>query len=340
MTGWRAGVLRRRRLASAVLAAVLVAIGLVVALRVWHNGDPVGASARTAPATSPLSGSPSPSAPSAVPALSCPHRYRHVFVGTPDHGWVPSAPEGIDGSRRLVPNKSPGSVVVCGYEYTQRRLLGRTTLGGDLHAVTSDLSAVTRGRRLWPACGTFYDGTARSQLYLVGFRFGTATVWVSASGPQCNGSTNGSFNTVTNLAAAAAQAYQSGRWSNDPQLTSGCDAAGRVPDEIPRRARSLTVCAKQRGTWHLYRFPGADGAFAEGAHTVAREYNTWPRRGSCGRPRTGLPTVVLRFGYSARSDVVVRLTGRCLKSGDHVVVNAKHAAQLIKNTLFILGRRT
>ena len=185
------------------LAVAVVAVVLVVTLGSGSNpGDPTG-SEGTAVARD--------------KALACPRQYRQTRGDT--NGWVPHGPKGINGDDRLVAADTPTHAVVCAYlagadpnVSKEISLTGRSKLSGSLSGLIKTLSALPRqSSTRTVTCATLLT-TADRRNYLVGLSYGEATLWVSAPGYHCAGSTNGSFSTGTNVAGDAAASYAAKKW--------------------------------------------------------------------------------------------------------------------------------
>lgn len=151
-------------------------------------------------------------------ALACPAAYQQTRNDT--NGWVPHGPRGLNGDDRLVTTATPTHVVVCAYldgadpSVTKTiTLSGRSVLTGSLSGLVTTLSRLPRlNASRNTACASVLT-QADTRAYLFGLRYGSATLWVSAPGYHCAGSTNGSFTTGTNLSADAAASYQAKRWT-------------------------------------------------------------------------------------------------------------------------------
>ena len=151
-------------------------------------------------------------------ALACPRMYSQVRADT--NGWVPHAPQGLNGDDRLVPtDESPTHAVVCAYlsgkdpsETKSIPLTGREKLKGSLAGLVKTLAATPRISTTNNVACSGAVTKADTRNYLFGLSYGQATLWVSAAGYHCEGSTNGSFSTRTNTSAWAAASYQAKRW--------------------------------------------------------------------------------------------------------------------------------
>lgn len=151
-------------------------------------------------------------------ALACPRMYSQVRADT--NGWVPHAPQGLNGDDRLVPtDESPTHAVVCAYlggddpsKTKSIPLTGRSRLQGSLAGLVRTLSAAPRISTSANVACSGAVTAADTHDYLFGISYGQARLWVSAAGYHCEGSTNGSFNTRTNLSDYAAASYKAKRW--------------------------------------------------------------------------------------------------------------------------------
>ncbi|WP_375497306.1 hypothetical protein [uncultured Jatrophihabitans sp.] len=149
-------------------------------------------------------------------ALACPRAYAQTRGDA--NGWVPLRPRGLNGDDALVPDQTPTHAVVCAYlagaepSVTKSvALTGRSVLAGSLTGLVRTLSVAPRISGAKPACAALLT-QADTRNYLFGLSYGKATLWVSAPGYHCAGSTNGSFTTRENLANHAAASYAAQKW--------------------------------------------------------------------------------------------------------------------------------
>ncbi|WP_375486563.1 hypothetical protein [uncultured Jatrophihabitans sp.] len=199
---------RRSSTLAPLLGALAVAVVAIVLVVTLGNGrDP---------------GSPTGSEGTAVArdkALACPRQYRQT--GGDTNGWVPHAPRGVNGDDRLVSDDTPTHAVVCAYldgaepnVSKEVSLTGRSKLSGSLSGLVRTLSALPRISSTSDRAGGCASvlTKADSRDYLFGLSYGSATLWVSAPGYRCAGSTNGSFITGTNVAGYASASYAAKKW--------------------------------------------------------------------------------------------------------------------------------
>ena len=148
--------------------------------------------------------------------LTCPTSYSQT--GGDTNGWVPIQPQGLNGDDALVPDQTPTHAVVCAYLAGAQpavtksvALTGRHLLTGSLAGLVRTLSAAPRIGGAKAACAAVLT-QADSRDYLIGLRYGSSALWVSAPGYHCAGSTNGSFTTSENISGSAAASYAAGKW--------------------------------------------------------------------------------------------------------------------------------
>jgi hypothetical protein len=250
--------------------------------------------------------------------------------GKPYSRWVPAAPSIATGGR-LSPAEPPDSVIVCAYREATPVTPARTVLRGDLGVVTAQLATLAQ-RTTADGCLT-YLALSDSQNYLIGLRFGSDVVWVSAPGDHCLGSTNGRDDSPVNLRADAQQAYRTGYWDSDPAVTAPCDAAatrdGHSEPLIPDTPSRVTIC---RGS------PGGPVRAYEYADTLTR-VNSFASLlkpyaadlapiGCTGSTTNG--GLLLIFSYPTRADVILAATPTCT---NHLAVS-KSSHDLITDVEF------
>ncbi|HZZ95511.1 MAG TPA: hypothetical protein VFE19_00745, partial [Jatrophihabitantaceae bacterium] len=121
-------------------------------------------------------------------------------------------------------------------------LAGMRALGGDLRSVTSALRRVPDGPD--DGCLQYLSPSTDSQYYLIGLSFHGKIDWVAVPGDHCKGSTNGVYNSRTNLRADTAQAYTYGIWDADPTVLRQCHArpSPTAPATLRTDPAGLTVC--------------------------------------------------------------------------------------------------
>ena len=232
---------------------------------------------------------------------------------------VPQKPQGVDGAARLLPDRQPSSLVVCGYPVTDVRattplvapfpLVRRTLATAAQRADVVELLtwAPRSNGKARPCTLMAADETA----YLVGAAYGDATVWVAAKADanSCSTSTNGDF--VSGAALGVDLDAMFGARQPPPGQPAACTARtwGRLGDDrslAPAGDPLVTVCRL-----------AADGSTratslstARSAEVVAalRALPTRPTDGTCqgsGRESDARFTLVLSYaaGPSERIDV-------------------------------------
>jgi hypothetical protein len=319
---------RRTHWLPAVAAAVVVlaVVGTVVAIRGVGDGRHSAAPAPT--------------------ALDCPPNFA-AAPGDFSPLWVPAKARGVDGTRRLVPLQTPSRALVCGYEsqrFSATRagmpLTGTAALGRDLSRLPGALAWLPR---TLPGQSVACLSDARaidSHSYLIGLTYPGGTMWVSAPGNHCDGATNGSFVTSTNLATFAAAALTA---HEVPPLAStptgphtACEVtnSGRLGQEtemVPDHPVSATMCKvtpvhPASSPILAVPDPGTLAAKLNSLHTA-------PSASGCND--TGPNGAVyaryeLLFRYSDGPPVLVILTPGCHPSVDNRSLQADDGGAVIK----------
>jgi hypothetical protein len=240
---------RRRKsrwVAIGAAAACVAAIAVVLSIL----GLPAVQRSQTSPHSA--GASPQLGGPAIPPGLACP---RHVpDSNTATYGWVPADPQTRNPAKALVPHATPQGVVVCSYtghfivtgpkadSLSNATLAGTRALSGDLRSVTAALRRLSKGPD--DGCLQYLSPTTDSQYYLIGLSFRGKTDWVAVPGDHCKGSTNGVYNSHTNLRADTAQAYTYGVWDSDPAVLQQCHASPSSAATAALRTdpTGLTVC--------------------------------------------------------------------------------------------------
>ncbi|MEO7753690.1 MAG: hypothetical protein ABIS35_09780 [Terracoccus sp.] len=168
---------------------------------------------------------------------------------------VPQQPQGVDGNARLLPDRVPPHLVVCGYPVmdltateplTAPFALATRTLATapESSAVVEVLTWAPRGDGMPKTC-TEMAGDETS--YLVGASYGDATVWVAAKADanSCSGATNGDFLSRAPVGTTLDELL--GSRSRPSRLAGPCGdwSAGRLGDDVtlaPAGEPGVTVC--------------------------------------------------------------------------------------------------
>jgi hypothetical protein len=318
--------LRHRSAVPAVVGAV-GAVVVAVAITIVATHTPSRPAAVTRP--HPSVARPSTTAPSTVrttpprvAALSCPRTTR-------GENWVPAAPQGIDGTARLVPNRTPDGATVCAYDgRTKNALSGRRVVDSGL----ADLqTALTWMPKALPGQDEECVGVAGPEpgSYLIGLRYGPATVWVSAS-DDCTGASNGRFTTLSNLSAFAESAFTAGRWSGLDRPPCAPDGRlGQGQAMVPGDPVSLTICSSSGGTVAVHA----------GFQPLVRALNQQPTRisnDSCKGPAREF--YELAFGYAVGPPVMVMVTPGCLPGIDNTSLQARDGTAVEPLIKELLGK--
>lgn len=225
-------------------------LGGVVALTAAGCGSTV------APAPGAPSQTPAPLRPlgqqktAADSALACP-----ASISDREGMTVPQRPQGVDGSARLLPDRAPTSMVVCGYPVLDIRhqpslappfKLARRTVVPDARRaeVTELLTWAPRGDGSGKAC-TSMGGNETA--YLVGVTYADAIVWVAAKSDVngCSNAANGDF--VSRAAVGVSLDAMFGEGDPVRPATGACAVStlGRLGDDqslAPTGDPRVTVC--------------------------------------------------------------------------------------------------
>ena len=245
----RAYAVRRGRVAGvgvAVVALTAVALGLT-ACGTARAPDPGGSSRST------------PSAPVRVltgqaldpeGGLSCP-----ASLASAEGMAVPRPPEGVQGSARLLPDREPRSLVVCGYPVLDIMATTpiappfprstRSLLTGPKRAEVVDLLTWAPRSTGQPRACTMMAGNETA--YLIGATYDDAAVWVAAKDDanSCSQATNGDF--VAGAAVGVDVAAVVGARTPPPGSGGTCASTtrGRLGDDVslvPPGSPTVTVC--------------------------------------------------------------------------------------------------
>lgn len=274
---------------AAAAAAVATLVGITLALG--------GGSNRGAPTAASLA------------APTCPG----TFVASRSQPWVPARPSGVDGTARLVPDRTPTRVLVCAYLHGDNgALTGKRELA-ELAPATDTLAWEPKGPPRTNTC-TLNLAMTDGDNFLIALKYGAATVWVSAPGNHCVGSSNGVFDSPANLRSWANSSYLIGRWANDAQIigpTGGpCaqDTAGRLGQDtamVPGAPRSLAICTESGAP--LAEAPRT----VTGFRALVTALNALPLGRSTALNGCDPVTYVLQFGYATGPPLTVRVTPAC-----------------------------
>jgi hypothetical protein len=184
-------------------------------------------------------------------ALQCPESVESAAVDTPAR--VPQKPQGLDATGRLLPDRDPTSVVVCGYPVVDVvnpisppfRLSRRTVASdGQRAALVEALTWSPRDAGAQRVC-TLIAGNETA--YLVGSVYDEAIVWVSAvaDANACSTSTNGDFRSGPGPAAVLDQMFGPATPPAADVVACNPDSWGRLGDDrslAPAGDPTVTVC--------------------------------------------------------------------------------------------------
>jgi hypothetical protein len=203
-------------------------------------------------------------------ALRCPESVGSVDLSKP--AAVPQKPQGVDGAARLLPDRDPASLVVCGYPVVDImkpisppfRLAKRTVASDAQRAeLVEALTWSPRDTGAQQVC----TAMARNETaYLVGASYGDAIVWVSAlaDANACSTSTNGDFRSGPGPAVLLDVMF--GTRSRPSADVVACNRAswGRLGDDrslAPEGSPTVTVCRDAAdGTVKVTRLDTAQSA--------------------------------------------------------------------------------
>lgn len=183
-------------------------------------------------------------------ALECPASLKDSQGMT-----VPAKPQGIDGIARLLPDRDPVSLVVCGYPVMDVMatkplappfaLETRTVATESQRAkVVAALTWAPRWNKQQRACTAM---AGNETAYLVGAAYGDAIVWVAAKADanSCSTSTNGDFTSGAPLGITLDGWFGARR--PPAELAGACNnwSWGRLGDDrslAPQGDPTVTVC--------------------------------------------------------------------------------------------------
>lgn len=214
--------------AVAVAAGVTVMIGIVVAVVPHapsrHTTAALTAAVLACPATSPTNTSP-----------------RDLYP------LPPRRANALTVSDRLVPATTPVHAVVCAYLHPDAgRLTGSRVVDRGLATLPGMLAWLPPQNAAAQGC-TLDIRPTDGDSYLIGLSYPSGTMWVSAPGNHCLGSSNGRFVTSTHVATETISAYRTGRWTPPaPTVMNGCPMSpGRLGQEhalVPATPVSVVIC--------------------------------------------------------------------------------------------------
>ena len=236
--------------------------------------------------------------------LRCPESIDSAAVDKPVP--VPQKPQGVDGTGRLLPDRDPTSLVVCGYPAADImkpvsapfRLAERTVANrAQRSALVEALTWSPRDTGAQRVC-TLMAGNETA--YLVGAAYGDAIVWVGAlaDANACSTSTNGDFRSGPGPAVVLDQLFGS---RTPPSGVAECNRAswGRLGDErslAPEGTPTATVCREAAdGTVKVAQLDAAKSAEVVAA---VRALPTKPTGQTCqgpDKPSTGRFTLLLTY---------------------------------------------
>jgi hypothetical protein len=242
-------------------------------------------------------------------ASGCPTRY----LGQGLRSWVPAIPQGVDGTRRLVPRRPPSAAVVCAYLQRDGGALTGARPLRHRDALTAALTYLPSfGSATAYSCFTYLDGEDDDN-FLIKLTYPDGELWVSTPHESCPGvPTNGVFASRTSIGADTDTAFQFGAWPVRPSApTCSSRFAGRLGDDVrmvPGHPVSVTVC-----------WPDSDGTqrTVTSSNTAAliSALNRLPTKPYFDRPCSAdadqPPSIALNFHYESGPDVHVEVRLAC-----------------------------
>lgn len=273
---------------------------------------------------------------SADGALACP-----ASVASAEAMTVPRRPEGVVGQARLLPDRLPSSLVVCGYPVmavsstrpltAPFRMHERTVVTGAQRQGVVDLLAWAprwNGRE-HPCTMMAGDETA----YLVGAAYGDAVVWVAAKADAnaCSRATNGDFVSGAPVGVTLRELL-----AHVPQPDRGAAACGprtwgRLGDDTtlaPPGDPAVTVCRSAAdGTT---RPTSLDADRSRQVVAALRALDTRPTDGACqGSGKVSDARFGLVLAYAVGPAVRVGVDPECAPSVLGSNLEADDAAPLV-----------
>lgn len=258
--------------------------------------------------------------------LSCPARYAKSAP------WVPASPDGVDGRSRLVPQQTPRSALICGYDGDDDAkqqagwaLSGQRSLIGNLTGLATQLSLEPR---TLPGQQLICAGAGGRQVnYLIGLTYpGGGTMWVTAADEpgECVPASNGEFTTIGTIGSDVSKAFASGRWPARRPASCTSNAAGRLGQDramVPAGATSLTICTVK-----------AHRTVTSGYQSLVRALNQLPTRSStltCSGDTGPRSYYDLLFSYPAGPAVLVMISPGCHPAIDNESLQSASASTVM-----------
>jgi len=255
-------------------------------------------------------------------ALRCPESVGSVDLVEP--AAVPQKPQGVDGAARLLPDRDPASVVVCGYPTADIRKPLSAPFGLAKRTVASDgqraalVEAMTWSPRVTGGPGVCTLMAGNETAYLVGAAYGDAIVWISAlaDANACSTSTNGDFRSGPGPAVVLDQMF--GTRTPPAADVVACNRAswGRLGDDrslAPDGDPTVTVCRDAaNGTVKVTRLDAAPSAEVTAA---LRALPTRPTGHTCqGSDKASDGRFTLVLAYAAGPPVRINVDPGCTPS--------------------------
>jgi hypothetical protein len=251
-------------------------------------------------------------------ALECPSSLEDAAGTT-----VPQKPQGTDGSARLLPQRVPVSLVLCGYPVMD---IGATTplaapyplktrtvaTEAQRSALVEELTWAPRSN-LRPRACTAMAGNETA--YLVGASYGDAVVWVAAKDDAnaCSTATNGDFVSGAPLGVLLARAVGAKGRPTVAEESCNLRSWGRLGDDrslAPDGGPTVVIC--RQGVDGSMRARALDAGQSAEVVTALRALSTRPTGQTCqgsGKASDSRFTLVLR--YAVGPGVQVRVDPGC-----------------------------
>jgi hypothetical protein len=258
--------------------------------------------------------------------------------------WVPAKPVGVDGSSRLIPQRTPSSALICAYQgsntATQQAgwaLSGQRSLVTGLARLAGELTWQPRsipGQQF--ACG---DVAGQQINYLIGLTYPRGgRIWVAVTDEpdECVSASNGEITSSGTFGPDVTTAFASGQWPARPPVscTQPGQYGGRLGDDtvmVPAGSTSLTVCT-----------PGTH-TLTSGYQTLVSALNRLPAhpstRSCSPSPPPSAPQYQILFAYPEGPPVTVFIISGCYPEIDNLGLQSNSASTILPVIQQLLNRQ-